>query len=318
METKPITGFLDSDDDIKIEVTKADQTETEPEETKEQNEKIQYLLSHMDDILDKHNAPPMEIHQEIEPLPDDKLPDLKIIDPELEVIQALNGDQSKERFDRLPSEMKEIIKQAKVDQSKVKYTPFKESKPAKISATREQKITELLSMVKLFGMAEDKYNVTYFNSMSDEEMMQFKIDLEKTYQCKMEMKSNDPMFISQMIIQISKLAEKIAPRYLMGYSSELESAQKDIEKCLIQMDASGDIEKYKKYMSPTHRLFYILGGRAILTASQNMTQGKKEVIQKIEDIASPVITEIKKNFNSSQLELSQHAPSSQVTLCANL
>ena len=167
-------------------------------------------------------------------------------------------------------------------------------------------------------LPEDKYNVEYFNSMSDSEMMQFKIDIHKKVNEKMQIRSKDPIFVSKMIIETSKIAEKLVPRYLKGYSSEIETSQKDIEECLDQMISNGDLDHLKKFMTPQNRLLYILAGRAILCASHNMQQAKQEVKQTIQDVAAPIIKQIGKNSVSGASALGAPVLSYPHTLCADL
>ena len=229
------------------------------------------LLNNMDSILSKEHLkddfPDRDVHK-------------KNMDIQLELAKVKEGisDGSK-----LPKSMQDALKKMqKSSYKEPKAIKVAVVKPQKINAKREQVIAELILTAQSLKMDPAIYNVAFFNSKSDEELMQWRLDIYKTIDKKMQINVTDSVFLGEMIVTIAKIAERIAPRYLKGYSSELAKQQVAIGDCISQMGLSGNYSILQKMNDPFTKLCIILGGGAIQCVDKNMTKGRNEIKESIE------------------------------------
>lgn len=291
---------VDTDDDADVD-SEGDDEDYESEQSEEKPKPKpktpqELLIDNMDVILSKDR--------------------LKEAIPENGIVE----DKPKEEI--VPQEkMKGIIeklKHRKVPQIRAPPPPrIVQEKEKKITLKRENEINELLMITQQLKMDSDTYNVKFFNAMSDEELMQFKMDLFKTVDQKMEVLSKDGRFISQMIIRFSQLGEKILPKYLTGYSAALKENEPDIERCLNEMIKRGEIDSIlnSKLMEPKYQLMMILGGTLVKQVTDNISKAKTEVKKDIMSEIRPVIMDLKKKPELSQLQLHQPAQQSAQVFC---
>lgn len=286
---------VESNDESYTDEEDVNESENETEEAKPQPKKKpeDLLIDNMDEILKKENLKD-EIPQDgiiKEKKTEEKVEENPII-PEKEIV-----------------DLKEIAKKIKLPKLPA-YKPPPEPKEKKITVKREKEITELLLLTQQLSMDESIYNVEYFNAMSDEELMQFRLDLFKTVDKKMEVLTKDSRFVTGMILRMASMGEKIMPKYLSGYSESLKGSEKDIERCIDEMIKRGDLESImkSKLMDPKYQLMMILGGNLVTQISQNLRQAKTELKNDIRTIAQPMMQDVKKNFVSSPSPLLAPAP----------
>lgn len=268
-----------------IEENSIDESDVEEEEnekqddTKNEKKEIKQLLDNMDDILAVENLDkPIGIttNEEDENEPEDE--------PEQqEPPKQINMNDI---YDKIRSQ---------IQLKPVKVPVFKEPKKQKLNVNRAQMISELLLFVNELKMDTDRYNAKFFDSLSDAELMDFKLSLIKTVDKKMTtVLSKDPKFISKMIIKMCGVPEAIMPKYLKGYAGHVESQKQELEECIQRMIEEGKLEKIKALMKSEYQLALILGGSALMTITDNVKNTTQNINRKVEETTKIIIDDVKK------------------------
>lgn len=288
---------MENEEEI-IEVEENDNELEEPEEDDEPeeeeiNEVEDVMLDNIDNILSKKHIN--------DPLPEE-------------------GFYNEEQMERQKEFQNECELEAIMSKMRKPARPYKPPKPPKerklkSNKDREKEIHELIALTSQLGMDKEKYNVAYFNSMSDAEMIQFKLDLFNTVDNKMAVLSKDSHFVTNVILRMADVTEKVLPKYFKGYKHSLEGAEQDINRCLDDMIAKGELENImkSKFMSPKYQLMMILGGTMISQVSKNMNEAKNELKGEIKSMSEPFIDDIKKKAVLPSIVSSQHVPLSRDT-----